>query len=91
MPRIVYREVNSGASFGCSPLRREIGIGKSTVIDEITVVWPVSNTVQTFKNVQPNQFLKIKEGQTGYEQLSLDPIAFKKQDGSVMPMCAPAK
>jgi hypothetical protein len=90
-PRIVYREVNSGASFGCSPLRREIGIGKATVIDEITVVWPVSNTVQTFKNVQPNQFLKIKEGQTGYEQLGLDPIAFKKQDGSVMPMCAPAK
>ena len=89
--RTVYREVNSGASFGCSPFRREIGIGKAAVIDEISIFWPVSNTTQTFKNIKPNQFLKIKEGQTGYEQVKLKHIAFKRQDGSIMPMCAPAK
>lgn len=89
--RSVYREVNTGASFGCSPLRREIGIGKAAVIDEISIFWPVSNTTQTIKNVQPNQLIKIKEGQAGYEQLKLNRIAFKKRDGSIMPMCAPVK
>lgn len=89
--RIVYREVNSGASFGCSPFRREIGIGKAAVIDEITILWPVSNTVQTFENVQPNQFLYIKEVQNTFEARKLEPLAFKDQAGSVMPMCAPGK
>lgn len=88
--RVIFREVNSGASFGCSPLRREIGIGKATEIDEIVIYWPVSNKVQTFKKVQPNQFLKIKEGQQEYEKLNLQPITFRNSDGSVMPMCAPA-
>jgi hypothetical protein len=60
--RTIYREVNSGGSFGSSPLRREIGIGKADVVDEIKITWAGSNAVQIFKNVKGEQFYKVKEG-----------------------------
>lgn len=86
--RMVYREVNTGGSFGCSPLRREIGIGQATIIDEIIVSWPASGITQSVKNVQPNQFIKMKEGQEGFEQVDLKKLVFRKADGTI-PMCAP--
>jgi hypothetical protein len=89
-PRMVYRELNSGGSFGSSPLRREIGIGQATVIDEISITWPTSGITQVFKNVKPNQLLKIKEGQKGFETAPMKQLIFKKADGSI-PMCAPTK
>lgn len=88
--RMLYREVNSGGSFGCSTLRREIGIGQATVIDEITVTWPASGITQTLKNVQPNQFLKMTEGKAGFEKVDLKKLVFKKADGTI-PMCAPVQ
>ena len=88
--RQVYREVNSGGSFGCSPFRQEMGIGKASVIDEIIIKWPVSKTTQVFKNVKANQFLKIKEEQANFETLNLKSLVFKRSDGSI-PMCAPVR
>lgn len=37
--RIAFREVNSGGSFGCNPLRQEIGLGLATKIDSICISW----------------------------------------------------
>lgn len=88
--RLVYREVNSGGSFGCSPMRREIGIGQATTIDEIEITWPASGIKQVLRNINPDQFIRVKEGQEGYEPVQLSALAFKKSDGS-MPMCAPAR
>jgi len=88
--RMLYRELNSGGSFGSSPFRREIGIGQATVIDEITINWPASGITQVLKNVQPNQLIKIIEGQEGFEASALKKMTFRKADGSI-PMCAPAK
>lgn len=89
-PRKVYRELNSGGSFGSSPLRREIGIGRATKIDEVVVEWPASGITQVIKNIAPNQFIKIKEGQKGFDLLPLNKIALRKSDGSI-PMCAPTQ
>lgn len=75
--RIIYREVNSGGSFGSSPLRQTIGIGAATVIDEIKIVWPASGIGQLFKNVKPNQFLKITEDKKETEILNINPIKLK--------------
>lgn len=88
--RMVYREVNTGASFGCSPLRREIGIGKAETIDEIRVVWPASGKIQVFNNVKPGQLLLIREDRNDYSALPLHKLVFKKADGTI-PMCAPAQ
>ncbi|MEI9912127.1 MAG: hypothetical protein WDO71_22230 [Bacteroidota bacterium] len=37
-------------------------MGSATIIEKIEIKWPVSNTIQVFKNIQPGQTIKIKEG-----------------------------
>jgi len=77
--RTIYRDVNSGGSFGASPLRKEIGIGKATQIDELIIKWPGSGNIQSFKNIAPRQFLHIKEGNNLAEKMHLTPLNFDKQ------------
>lgn len=67
--RTLYRTVGSGGSFGASPLQQNFGLGSSTRIESVEITWPASNTKQTFSDVQPNQFLRIKEFETTYSKL----------------------
>jgi hypothetical protein len=83
--RHVYREVNSGGSFGASPLRREIGIGQATMIDEIEVQWHGSGKTSIFKNIKPNQFYKIQEGEQQLEVLPLKKIQWTLPDKLCLP------
>ncbi|WP_052731241.1 FG-GAP-like repeat-containing protein [Spirosoma radiotolerans] len=85
--RSIYREVNSGGSFGASPLRREIGIGQAALIDKIEIRWQGSKTVQVFRNVRPNQFLHITEGVPKPERVALKPLRFSADK---TPVCRPA-
>jgi len=48
--RTVYRDVNSGGSFGSNPLLQHIGIGTATSIEKIEILWPVTGKVQLFEN-----------------------------------------
>jgi hypothetical protein len=57
----IYRTVTSGGSFGASPLRQQIGIGKASRIDALEVWWPTSKTRQVFHNIDPNQFIEVRE------------------------------
>jgi tetratricopeptide (TPR) repeat protein len=75
MKRSIYREVNSGGSFGASPLRREIGIGRATMIDEIEIQWHPGGR-QIFRNIQPNQFLRIVEGSDKIESIPSNTFQF---------------
>ena len=59
--RSIYRTVNSGGSFGASPLQQHIGLGKTARIVDLEVFWPVSNTRQHFANVAKNQVVEIRE------------------------------
>jgi hypothetical protein len=85
--RSVYKDVNSGGSFGSSPLTQEIGIGQAKSIDEIEIKWAGSQTVQRFKNIAPNQFLHLTEGNNKAEVIHLKKLTFKKKPGS--PVCMP--
>ena len=85
--RSVYKDVNSGGSFGSSPLRQEIGIGQAKSIDEIEIKWAGSRTVQRFKNIAPNQFLHITEDDAHAEVIHLKKLIFKHK--SAVPMCMP--
>lgn len=60
--RNVYRDVNSGGSFGSNPLMQHIGLGTSTKIDKLEITWPVTHIVQYFTNITAGQNIKIKEG-----------------------------
>jgi hypothetical protein len=85
--RSVYKDVNSGGSFGSSPLRQEIGIGQAKWIDDIEIKWAGSQAVQHFKNLAPNQFLHITEGDDKAMVMHLNKLTFKHKDG--IPMCMP--
>ncbi len=67
--RSIYRTVNSGGSFGSSPLEQHIGLGKSAKILDLEIWWPVSNTNQDFKDVSTNQFIQVKELDQDYAKL----------------------
>nr|WP_294923730.1 FG-GAP-like repeat-containing protein [uncultured Flavobacterium sp.] len=69
--RSVYRILNSGGSFGASALRMEIGIGQAKIIDQIEITWPKSGKKKIFKNIQPNQFIKIIEGEKDFSKLKI--------------------
>jgi hypothetical protein len=60
--RSVYRHVNSGGSFGASPLRQTLGLGKATRVALLEVYWPTSDTTQVFRDVAVDQTLEIREG-----------------------------
>ena len=77
--RSVYKDVNSGGSFGSSPLRQEIGVGQAKLIDEIEIAWAGSRRVQRFKNIKPNQFLHLTEGSNRFDIVSLNKIVFKQK------------
>lgn len=90
--RSVFMDVNSGGSFGCNPFRKEIGIGRAKVIDELVVRWPTSGTQQVFKNVAPRQYVLIEEGSDRLVKQDVRPIALRLKDGPMkMVDCGPAK
>lgn len=60
--RSVYRDVNSGGSFGSNPLLQHIGIGQATVVESVEVKWPTSHTVQTFKDIPAGEHITVREG-----------------------------
>src|SRR2546430_992451 len=71
--RSIYRTVTSGGSFGASPLKQHIGLGKSARILGLEIWWPTSNTRQKFTNSGKNQFLEIKEFAKDYARIQRKP------------------
>lgn len=76
VPRAVYRQIGSGGSFGCNPLRQTIGIGKATRIERLEVYWPTSDITQVFHDVAADQAIRIDEGAEEYEPLQLSSFKF---------------
>jgi hypothetical protein len=81
--RMIYRDVNSGGSFGASPLRQQIGIGQAKMIDELTIKWPTTGIIQTFRNLTPRQFISIREGDNEIKKMDVRAFQFQLKE---MPM-----
>jgi hypothetical protein len=85
--RSVYKDVSSGGSFGSSPLQQEIGIGQAKSIAEIEIKWARTTERQYFRNIAPNQFLHITEGDNIPHPIKLKPLEFKIKPGTTV--CLP--
>ncbi len=59
--RCIYKTVNSGGSFGSSPLRQEIGLGDATAITQVEITWPGSGLRQTLSGFQLDRAYQIRE------------------------------
>src|SRR5688500_10901962 len=79
--RKVHLDVNSGGSFGASPLRKAIGLGSATAIEELTIHWHPGTDAQTFRNVKPDRVLRIRQGIDQPEIVSLHVLNFEKISG----------
>lgn len=88
--RSVYRDVNSGGSFGSNPLRQHIGVGSATKIESIEITWPVTGKVQVFKNIPVNKNIRIKENTDLFTEYTLAPIDFTAVRSGLI-SCSPAK
>ena len=75
--RSVYKWVNSGGSFGASPLRPQIGLGKAETIDVLEIYWPTSDTLQRFENVAADRWIEVIEGETEFRVLPWRHTPFK--------------
>jgi hypothetical protein len=60
--RSIHRIVGSGGSFGASPIRQEIGLGRARAIKRVEVYWPVSNVTQVVTGLELDSFYRITEG-----------------------------
>ncbi|MCA9212883.1 MAG: CRTAC1 family protein [Planctomycetales bacterium] len=59
--RDIYRTVGAVSSFGGSPYRQEIGLGRATAIDVIHITWPKTGRRETLENVPLDSFIEVVE------------------------------
>ena len=60
-PLVQVQEVRAGSSYlSMDSIDLEFGLGNSTVVDEITVLWP-SGRIQTLNDVPPDRVLEMTE------------------------------
>lgn len=84
--RSVYRDINSGGSFGSSPMQAEIGVGDAAVVEELEITWAGSHIVQRFHNLKVNGFYHITEGSTTITQVRLKRLDYHKMAALTMAM-----
>jgi hypothetical protein len=60
--RAIHRTVGSGSSFGGSPMRQEIGLGRARVIRSVEIFWPVTGVTQKLTGLEVNRMYHVREG-----------------------------
>lgn len=75
--RKIYKDVNSGGSFGSSPIMQHIGIGGAEKVKSVTIIWNGSLTTQISEELDINTAYLIEEGENGVKALNLKEQNFK--------------
>lgn len=60
--RSIYRTVGNNGSFGGNTLVESIGLLEATIVSELQIYWPTSQTTQTFLAIPADQGIEITEG-----------------------------
>ena len=60
--RSIYRAMGTGGSFGASPLRLELGLGKAKAIEGVVIHWHGSGLVQDVEGIQVDTWVTVTEG-----------------------------
>jgi hypothetical protein len=76
--RSIYRDVETGTSFGSHPFRREIGIGKADKVETLEVFWPTTGLTQRFKDIPADRMIEIVEGQEKSRTVPLRSFSFPR-------------
>lgn len=60
-PRDIHRTVGAGSSFGASPLRQRIGLGKARRAESVEITWPGSGRTQALRHLDAGQRVLVLE------------------------------
>jgi hypothetical protein len=60
--RVLHRTVGTGGSFGASPIRQEIGLGRDGTVERVEIFWPVPGVTQVVRGLQANRFYRVRQG-----------------------------
>ena len=75
--RSIFHTVNTGGSFGCNPLRQEIGLGDATAVNSVEIRWPGSGTVQTLTGLKLDTCYRVREDAKAPEEARLKTFSFR--------------
>ena len=67
--REICRTLNSGGSFGSSPMEMTIGLGIYDLIEKIEITWP-DGSLQTLVNPIPTPGIKVVQGNDQIQKLT---------------------
>jgi hypothetical protein len=67
--RTLHRAVGSVSSFGGSPARQEVGLGRAERVVSVEVTWPRTGEVQRFTDVPLDARIEIVEGADAWRRL----------------------
>jgi hypothetical protein len=73
--RTLHRVVSSGGSFGASPLRQAIGLGRATAIRKVQINWDAAGPLQEITGLDLDRFYRIRQGDSQPRQWT--PRSFK--------------
>jgi hypothetical protein len=73
--RAIYKTVGSGASFGASPFRQEIGLAQAKGILRVEIFWPTTGKTQILHGLEMDRFYNIREDQTAATPIVLASFA----------------
>jgi hypothetical protein len=74
--REIHRVVGSGANFGGSPLRQEIGLGQASAIARVEIFWPVTGKTQVIRGLERDRCYAIREGEATAREVVLKSFAW---------------
>ncbi|WP_083925228.1 CRTAC1 family protein [Flexithrix dorotheae] len=77
--RKIYRDVNSGGSFGSNPLRQHIGLGLARKIKQLSVFWTGNENPQIFQNLEVNKYYRLRENNSRQEEIHLKILDFESK------------
>jgi len=72
--RTIYRWVTSGGSFGASPLRVNVGLGKADQVGQVRVTWAGKTKPQVFEGLRMNAAYRLTQNGAEPEGLPLPPV-----------------
>ncbi len=74
--REIHRVVGTGANFGGSPLRQEIGLGQASAIARVEIFWPVTGKTQVIRGLELDRCYAIREGEDTAREIALKSFAW---------------
>ncbi|HKQ98561.1 MAG TPA: CRTAC1 family protein, partial [Candidatus Polarisedimenticolia bacterium] len=72
--RTITRTLNSGGSFGASPLRAWFGLGDASAVVSLEIRWPGSGTAQVLRGLRCGQRYRVREGEATPEIKPRNPV-----------------